>query len=79
MPAEHALPVPELGSQLFSSIRTMSWLSTSTLIIVGGVSYIIGLGDYEGGELLVYYDGENVPPTGVDIKHKFYTFDGSRF
>ena len=24
-----------------------------------GVSYIIGLGDYTGGELLIYYDGEN--------------------
>ena len=44
-----------------------------------GVSYIIGLGNYEGGELLVYFDGENEPPTPVDIKNKFYTFDGSKY
>ena len=34
-----------------------------------GVSYIIGLGDYTGGELLVYYDGKCEPPTPVDLKH----------
>jgi len=44
-----------------------------------GVSYIIGLGDYEGGELLVYFDGKDKPPTPVDIKNKFFTFDGSKY
>tara|TARA_R100001463_G_scaffold16681_1_gene43144 strand:+ start:1062 stop:2468 length:1407 start_codon:yes stop_codon:yes gene_type:complete len=44
-----------------------------------GVSYIVGLGDYEGGELLIYYDGKDKPPTAVDIKNKFYTFDGSKY
>ena len=44
-----------------------------------GVSTIIGLGDYEGGELLIYYDGENEPPTKVDIKNKFVEFDGSKY
>ena len=43
------------------------------------VSYIIGLGDYVGGELLIYFDGENAPPTVVDIKGNFYSFDGSKF
>ena len=43
------------------------------------VSYIIGLGDYTGGELLIYYDGENSDPTVVDIKHQFYTFDRSTY
>ena len=44
-----------------------------------GVSYILGLGDYTGGELLIYYDGQDKPPTPVDIKHKLYSFDGSKF
>jgi len=44
-----------------------------------GVSTIIGFGDYEGGELLIYYDGENEPPTKVDIKNKFVVFDGSKY
>ena len=44
-----------------------------------GVSTIIGLGDYEGGELLIYFNGENEPPTSVDIKGKFYEFDGSKY
>mgnify|MGYP003633308028 CR=1 FL=1 len=44
-----------------------------------GISTIIGLGDYEGGELLIYYNGENEPPTPVDIKGKFYQFDGSKY
>ena len=44
-----------------------------------GVSYIVGLGDYEGGELLIYFDGQDKPPTAVDIKNKFYTFDGSKY
>jgi len=44
-----------------------------------GVSYIIGLGDYTGGELLIYFDGKYNPPTAVDIKNKFYTFDGTEY
>tara|TARA_R100001440_G_scaffold70849_2_gene93555 strand:- start:11088 stop:11585 length:498 start_codon:yes stop_codon:yes gene_type:complete len=44
-----------------------------------GISTIIGLGDYEGGELLIYFDGEDEPPTPVDIKGKFYEFDGSKY
>ena len=44
-----------------------------------GISYIIGLGDYTGGELLVYFDGKDKPPTPIDIKGKFYTFDGSKY
>ena len=43
-----------------------------------GVSYIVGLGDYEGGELIVYDEnGEN--PVKHDIKNKFFTFDGSKY
>ena len=44
-----------------------------------GISTIIGLGDYEGGELLIYFDGEDKEPTRVDIKGKFYQFDGSKY
>ena len=44
-----------------------------------GISTIIGLGNYEGGRLLIYFDGENEPPTEVDIKNKFYEFDGSKY
>jgi len=44
-----------------------------------GKSYIIGLGDYEGGELLIYFDGKDNPPTKIDIKNKFYTFDGNKY
>ena len=44
-----------------------------------GISTIIGLGDYEGGELLIYFDGEDKEPTPVDIKGKFYEFDGSKY
>jgi len=44
-----------------------------------GKSYIIGLGDYEGGELLVYFDGKDHPPTKIDIKNKFYTFNGNKY
>ena len=42
-----------------------------------GESYIIGFGSYTGGELIVY--DENDKPTYVDINHKFYKFNGSRF
>ena len=45
----------------------------------GGVSAIIGVGDYTGGELLIYYDGPDKPPTPVDIKNKFFEFDGSKY
>ena len=44
-----------------------------------GESYIIGLGNYEGGELLIYYDGKDESPTSIDIKHKFYKFNGSEY
>jgi hypothetical protein len=44
-----------------------------------GISYIIALGDYEGGELLIYFDGRDKEPTPVDIKNKFYTFDGTKY
>jgi hypothetical protein len=44
-----------------------------------GISTIIGLGDYEGGELLIYYDGEDKEPTAVDIKGRLYEFDGSKY
>lgn len=44
-----------------------------------GVSTIIGFGDYEGGELLIYYDGPDEEPTRVDIKNKFCVFDGSKY
>lgn len=44
-----------------------------------GKSYIIALGDYEGGELLVYFEGKDSPPTKVDIKNKFFTFDGYKY
>jgi len=44
-----------------------------------GISRIIGLGDYEGGELLIYYDGEDEEPKSIDIKNKFFEFDGSKY
>ena len=44
-----------------------------------GPSYICAIGDYEGGELLIYFDGKDNPPTPVDIKNKFYTFDGTKY
>ena len=44
-----------------------------------GESSIIGLGDYEGGELLIYFDGEDNPPQKIDIKNKFYKFNGSKY
>jgi len=44
-----------------------------------GISRIIGYGDYEGGELLIYYDGEHEPPTAIDIKNNFFEFDGSKY
>jgi len=44
-----------------------------------GESTIIGLGDYTGGELLVYYDGPDEPPTKIDIKGKFFRFNRSEY
>jgi len=44
-----------------------------------GISHIIGLGDYEGGKLLIYYDGPDQAPTAVDIRNRFYSFDGSEY
>ena len=41
-----------------------------------GESYIIGLGNYTGGEVIVYdVNGKN--PVKHDIKHKFLKFNGS--
>ena len=42
-----------------------------------GESYIIGLGNYAGGELIVY--DENDKPKYVDINHKFYKFNGCKY
>ena len=45
-------------------------------IIVGVIG--VGLGDYTGGELIVYdEDGKN--PVKKDIRNKFYTFNGSKY
>jgi len=41
-----------------------------------GISYIVGLGDYTGGELIIY-DENDKNPVKHDIKNKFYTFNGS--
>ena len=43
-----------------------------------GVSNIIGLGDYTGGELIVY-DKEGKNPIKRNIKNRFYKFDGSLY
>ena len=42
-----------------------------------GESYILGCGNYIGGELIVY--DENDKPTYIDINHKFYKFNGSKY
>tara|TARA_R110000796_G_scaffold473_3_gene1516 strand:+ start:252 stop:752 length:501 start_codon:yes stop_codon:yes gene_type:complete len=42
-----------------------------------GESIIVGLGDYEGGELIVYDKDDN--PRYIDIKNKFYKFNGSEY
>ena len=42
-----------------------------------GESYIIGLGSYSGGELIVY--DEQDEPTYVNINHRFYKFNGSKY
>jgi hypothetical protein len=41
-----------------------------------GISYIVGLGNYQGGELLIYDENEK-NPVKHDIKNKFNTFNGS--
>ena len=41
-----------------------------------GISYIIGLGDYTGGELIVY-DADGKKSKAHDIKNKFFKFNGS--
>tara|TARA_R110000764_G_scaffold130246_4_gene218028 strand:+ start:1833 stop:2408 length:576 start_codon:yes stop_codon:yes gene_type:complete len=41
-----------------------------------GISSIIGLGDYEGGETVVEYPKEHIE---YDIKNKFVSFNGSRY
>ena len=45
-----------------------------------GTSYIIGLGDYTGGELIVY-DNDKKPTGAVrnDLKGNYYAFNGSKF
>jgi hypothetical protein len=43
-----------------------------------GVSYIIGLGDYTGGELIIFDENEK-NPVKHDIRGKFNTFDGSKY
>uniref|UniRef100_A0A6C0FFT4 Prolyl 4-hydroxylase alpha subunit Fe(2+) 2OG dioxygenase domain-containing protein n=1 Tax=viral metagenome TaxID=1070528 RepID=A0A6C0FFT4_9ZZZZ len=43
-----------------------------------GVSYIVGLGDYTGGELIVFDENEKNPVKN-DIKDKFYSFNGSKY
>ena len=41
-----------------------------------GISYIVGLGDYIGGELIIFDENEK-NPVKHNIKNKFYTFNGS--
>jgi hypothetical protein len=43
-----------------------------------GVSYIVGLGNYTGGELIIFDEHEK-NPVKHDIKGKFNTFDGSKY
>jgi hypothetical protein len=42
-----------------------------------GESYIIALGDYEGGRLKVWHN-DNEEPEYVDIKNKFFKFNGAK-
>ena len=42
-----------------------------------GVSYIIGVGDYEGGELRVWNE-DGTEYEDIDIHNKFISFDGSK-
>tara|TARA_Y100001970_G_scaffold274184_1_gene373563 strand:+ start:138 stop:728 length:591 start_codon:yes stop_codon:yes gene_type:complete len=41
-----------------------------------GVSYIVGLGNYTGGELIIFDENEK-NPIKHNIKNKFYKFNGS--
>ncbi len=41
-----------------------------------GISYITGLGNYKGGELIIYDENEK-NPVKHNIKNKFYKFNGS--
>ena len=41
-----------------------------------GVSYIVGLGNYTGGELIIFDENEK-NPKNHDIQNKFYAFNGS--
>ena len=43
-----------------------------------GISYIVGLGNYTGGELIIFDEHEK-NPVKHDIKGKFNTFDGSKY
>ena len=43
-----------------------------------GDSYIIALGDYEGGLLKVWHNDDDEEPEYIDIKNKFYKFDGGK-
>ena len=43
-----------------------------------GISYIVGLGNYTGGELTIFDENEK-NPVKHDIKGKFNTFDGSKY
>ena len=45
-----------------------------------GISYIVGLGDYTGGELIIYDNAKT--PTGAvrhNLKNKFHSFNGSLY
>jgi len=42
-----------------------------------GESYIIALGDFTGGDLLVYDDGDTDTYKNINIHNKFYKFNGS--
>lgn len=42
-----------------------------------GTSYIIAFGDYTGGRLIVYDKDDK--PEYIDIKNKFYSFNGSEY
>jgi len=43
-----------------------------------GISYILGLGNYTGGELSIF-DKNEKNPIKHNIKNKFYTFNGSLY
>ena len=45
-----------------------------------GISYIVGLGDYTGGDLIIYDNAKN--PTGAvrnDLQGNFLSFNGSKY